>query len=772
MAKIPTYEQQFTPDGKLTVQASPADMGMASAAALGVVGRNVSDDMFALNAKIQQQRKQAKNLDDERWASEQYENAKLSLAEYSSQPTVAHADDVAEKILGFTSSHLDSITPDSAPSPEAYRLFKESFTRFGMSRAGQAYEQGYKNKIDNAVVSFSDQIATAITAYNTDKNLHGLLDSSAQITATVSKTLGELDPFKAKALKEDLVTQSALVVMRDNPSAATTLVMRSTDIDEQTRTRLLSEIKTASRTRNSFQQYTFGLERQRQNEMAEISGKNVNRFTTAEYTAIYGEEQGQVEKAQDDLLIGIGAKAATIWNTVKALNPDEQQRVLSSIVDTSTRTPENIIERQGLEKMLAHKLQANIKLAETDSVGFLAANNPIVTAAGTDLNTAYAKLQANPNDENVRLEYSAKLKTFNDTLLMLQGPPPKGVEQTEAAKLYLNKPQSQWSLLSADEAKTQGDFLNSAKPNEFLTKTDEYMSRYVDDKHRQIAFNDLVTRGKLNQQYQFAWLNRDAWWINSYVSAIAAGKDISVSEKEFKDITDRVDAHPTFMSFTQALVGTENQNPNEYAGFREGVIQWAKVLTKTQGKSAKEAVNSAMQLVTNNLGFTKVNGRPLMIYKQRDGLPKYTDEEVDDIGRRLGFVSQFIPLKDVDTESFTALLHGMSEEAKLKALSDDLSSRMFWQIGPDGKSASAYVIDKSGLQAFQLRDKTQKPFVVRFNNLPTFKAEPVFGYSLPGSMPSVRMGVKGVVASDTIHPKYSGITPMNLQTRPQWLTTD
>lgn len=716
MPNIPTYE-----GGQSTQTGGYSGIGSDSfGLEIARAGQNLGNSIMTTAQVIDEKQKHIKSMDDQKWANEQYEKAKLSLAEYSANPEVAQAEDVASKIQDYSKSINEQVTPDSAPSHEAYQMFRQNFNNWSNSRVVAAFDQGYENKINNSIGSVNTQISSAITSYRQSSakdKLPGLIDSVASIKSYISNSFDKYAPKVADKLRTDLITQTVLATAGDNPAAARSFLNSETSIDEQTRRSLQNEINQAAHVKNQFEIYQFDSATKDVVTAARAGTVATNPFTLDYYKAFYGDDMGQARKAEDDKQIATYSQGNDILKAISGQAAPYQQKVLNTLGDRTKWTVADATDRENLFAFVSQKIQANIELQDKDTAAFLQLNNPHVKQANDAVSIAHEKYAADPKNEELRASYSAKLKQANDISLLFQGAPPEGTDAQDAP-LYLNRSSNQMTLLPNKIAEDYGTELNQAKPQEFIKKTGDILAQYGDDKQRMIVFNDLVTKGKLSQQYQFAWLNKDAWWVDSYLGAVKAGNDVKLAEKDMKDLEGYVDSNPSFKNLQATMIGDNLQRSSEIRGFKEGITQWAKVLV-TQGKSPKDAATlAAKNLIESKLGFTKVNGKPLMFLRERPGLPdrdKATDEV---LGPALESALQQIPIKEVDTTPFTALQTLGTDDAKNQALSNQINSRAYWQTGSNGQSASLYAIDENGIQAFQVHDKQGKPFIVNFDEVP------------------------------------------------------
>ena len=774
--QVPTDNQVQSQQGNLLfVQANPAEYGGLQAGALEHLGESMRGDanevLRGANAEFMR-RQHAKAIDDQRWANEQYLANKDTMSKFTANPDVFQSEQLPDLIKKQAQDQLQSVDATKAPSPEAYQQFRQMFTSFAGSKVDASYEVSYNNKVNNTVNSVGEQTNAAIGTYRDNKHdptaLSDLTDSVAAIRAFNENSFRKNAPGIANKLNTDLTTQTVMAVMGDNPAAAAAFLNSDKSIDEQVRRRLQDEINTAAHTKDNAEIFQFHKATEDVINAAKAGNVTENPFSLDHYKGFYPADMAAVHKQEDDDQIKVYADGNDILKNISAQYAPYQQQVLNSLNDKTKMVGDQATYRQKLAEFVSGSIAKNIELQGKDTAAWLQANNPQVKKALDDVATA------SPANS------SAALKTLSDTQLLYQGAAPEGASAADK-HLYLNKSQNDFNLLSNDVAEKEAAKLNSASPQEFIKKTGELLSQYPDEKAQMVVFNDLVTKGKLSQQYQFAWLNKDQWWVDSYLGAVKAGKDITLPEKSFKELEGLVENNPSFVNLRSTMIGDDNQRSSEITGFREGIQQWAKVLA-SQRKSPKEAVNlAAGKLIDTSLGFTKVNDKPLMILRdqgtdnQGNKLPPRTDAQVEDIGRRLGFVPQFLPLNEIDQRPFTALQGAGTEGRKQEALSDEINARGFWQTTNDGKGASLYCIDENGVQPFQVRDTKGQPFVVKFNNLPAFQPQLTTTTSgIPGQGERTVKEIPGVRTSfmGSYHAKHPGVTENNLGSRPSWLTTE
>ena len=681
-------------------------ISFGTGAALSTVGNDLETGgrLFTRALKIKETHNEwLKSVDDQRWAASAYEQEKRGLAEFMANDKNNRAEDFAQRVDKYANDRFGTYTGDAAPSKEALDAFKSNFETLANSKYEAALGITYQNKLNGAVTAVKSQVSDAINAYRAagkvpgQDGLEDLSDSVAHIGSNIEAQFREKAPNLADDLQTNLTTQTVLASLDRSPEAAKTFLDNSTAIDEQTRRHLNGIITQAVGTRSLVDKDAFNNVRANFLTNAE-HGKVTGTIPLKNYQQFLEPDQAQVAKAQDDRYLGSVYTANGIVKDIAPLNANAQVAKLSEL-NSKIATKQD----QDTYDMVTAKVRANIKLQNDNPVGWLQQNNPQVAQL------RQAAMDASPDQQ------AGAIKNLNDAVLKYQGTPPEDVSPAERAK-YLNKPLNDRHLLGTDEAVQTGGELNQSTPKEFMSKLQTLMGRYPGQEYT--VFNDLASQGHLRQEYQLAWQNQGAWWLDNYLGAIHNQKGINVPEAVQKDITRQVDANPIWLQFQSSMIGPNFGRANEIQGFRQGIETYAQALV-SQGKSSKDATAMATKmLISETLGFTKVNGRPLSILRdQGPGLPPRSDAEVADIGNRLGQAIKFVDVKQIDQSNFASLQMMGSESGKEEALSRSIRARGFFQTGNDGQSASLYFADDNG-SMFQVRDKKGQPFNIAFKDLP------------------------------------------------------
>lgn len=716
MANIPTdVSTQSTQTGSTGPQSNAADFGGQVGEGLEQLGRGLETGARygSRAAKIAgAQAEFAKKLDDNRWASNAYEQEKMHMSEFMADPANNTKENFAGLLHDYTQNRIQQYAgADVAPSAEAMEKFTENFNRYAGDKYSQALDLSYSNKVNNSVTDTGQQITDMMNTYRNAAQVPGadgineLTDSIAHIGTNIESNFRSVAPHIADGLQKNLVTNAVLGTMTDNPEMARTILDGNDHIDERTRKTLGDEIDTAVNTRDLVERDSFNNTRQNLFTQGE-NGKNLVKIPLSSYSNLYPDDRAQAMKQQDDSYIDTLNTGNGILKDMAPMNVDSQIKKLSDL-----KSGINTKQDQDVYNMVAHQASQNIKMQEDNPAGWLQRNNPQVSSLATKAASAVAADQP------------AALKSLNEAVLKYQGPPPVGSTTEERAQ-YLNKPLNDRHLMPTDVATQTASELNNSTPKEFIAKMGQVMQRYPDDQQQYIAFNDLVTgpgRGQgLKQEYQLAWQNKDQWWLDTYLGAVQNSSNIKIPETASKDLTKRIDADPTWLQFQSAMTGDNFQRAGQISGFRSGIQTYAESLVAQGMSPADASKRSSSMLISSTLGISRVNGRPLMVVRdQGPGLPQRTDADVKNIGDQLQSSLKYIDPREIDQKSFPMLqaLGKDPDRVGLQTLRDSVTNRGFFQTGNDGQSASLYYIDDTG-SPFQVRDKSGNAFVIHFKDLP------------------------------------------------------
>ena len=753
MANIPTYQAG---DSVLTGGLAVHDNG--SAAQIGEAGQALASGMMRLSSvgsdlvlRQAQKAKALKDMDNARWVSEAYENEKLLLAQEMGKEENANAEDISDRVVKFSAGRMAEYTMENAPSPEAYKLFKQHYGQWSNSRAIAAVDVGFQNKLRANIVSTGKSITSGVEAYRSlshspNEAAATALDSYAQISSAIEAGYSRHSPDIAKKLHEDLTTQFVLTTMGDSPGLAKTILDNAQGIDEQTRHTLETQIGQAVRTNNSQQHGAF-LERLKSEQVMADGNQPFDQAPIEEYLLHMTSEQAKELKAEQDRKLKTLADRNLVLGVSKGWSPEALTDLYQKVTDPKRLKQETAVQQKELADALVPRIVANLKQAQEDAVEYLGSQNAVI--AGLQEKAAKA----------TGAQRSAAIQAVVDAKKAYQGAPPRDqngklmVSETEA-KQYLNL--SHVSLLSDKEALQLGGDLNTVEPKKIVEKIGELLLTYPKPEDQDIVLNDLVSRGKLNESYQVAWLIKDFYYVDKYLADLQDGKNIKVSEKEKKELEDGL------MSAMGKL--RSNVSPSSFSGYVAGAKQFAAGYV-SRGDTVKVAVEKVNRLLfENTMGYTKVNDRPLMVLKSRNGKGSdRTDKEVTAIGNNLHYALAHVPIQEINDKSFRAApgYEALPDTEKQRAIGNTLLAKGYWLPDDSGQGAYLWAKGDDG-NDYQVTDKQEKKFHVQYDNLPNLNVLDTEEWSTY-AMQAARAGA-------TTFPPYQR-KANTTKPRPSWLET-
>jgi hypothetical protein len=714
MPKIPTIlSERDIYSGSTGPTANPSSFGPdmeGLAVGLNQTGRNIGQ-MANVAQAIEIKKK---NSADQRWVTESVMQERMSLQEWMSDPANSESEDFSNKFKEYSMKRLQDYAA-AAPSKEAADAFRSHMGDYVSRQYGNALQATEKTRINNTILGLDHSISDSLKSFRDAQSLPNnsaitdIQESFDILNDAVEKQFGDVSPTMAAKLKSHVAQQFVMGITPTHPDEAEQLLQSSTDIDESTRKTLLAGIKASRSSRDIVAEDQFN--RTRRDHIANVSfGKTSEKIPQSVYELHYDKDKAAVLKAHDDEAIDTYNKANDFSKNHIGKNAGAQVAELEKFKEKATTDS----DKNALQ-IMEQKAGDSLRLLKRDRVSWLTQNNPQVQVLEQQIESVTGGA-----------ERQALIEKKNNLMLQYQGNAPAG-SSPEEASYYLNLPSHDRHLLSLGEAGHYAAQINKASPQEALKTINQLVGQYTDPDHQHIVFNDLVNVPEadkgLKQEYQLAFQNRDAWWVDTYIAALSDTKSVGqLDEATRKEVFDEIEKNPKFKQFQAALIGDNFDRAAEIQGFKQGLLTYTHAL-KLSGKPLKQAARSAVDmLIGETLGFANVNGQSLAITKDRpDKSSRRTDDEVRDLGRRLGVALQYIDPREVDATNFKGLTSIGAEGSveRLQALRDIVTSKGFFVTGNDGQSASLHVRDDNGIP-FEIQDKNGKPFVIHFEDVPAF----------------------------------------------------
>lgn len=669
----------------------------------------------AIGARQAHEEKRVKAEQDAVWVGETLEAERRHWIDWLAKDENAADPAVSGKFAEYAKTRITELSA-GAPSEQARMALRQSLAN-PMTRAyDEAVGLGRKASLSRLGESFDNRATVALSALRAGGSFADTRDAWKSLYADIDGHIGRLSPSAAKDLKQKYELDLIYATIDESPEIARELIKDSTLIDERQRLTLTRSLNAAEKQVDSKTRYTF--EKQRDDARAKAEqGVDFNIPSTEEYAAVYGKD-GPAHEQQDRDYIGVMTRVFNEYSVIQDSHPGVQGQHLAKLAQAIETADDALVV-----KKLAEKVSASTQLFANDKVGWLSSNNDEVRRANEKILAASEE------------ERPALMSERAATLLRFQGPAPETGPEKGSPR-YLNLPENERSVLGAEEAEQYAAMVNKGAPSEALKQFDQLLAQFPNDQHRVIALNDMVRlpRGNrgVKQELQLAMQNRGAWWLDSYIAAVSHSGDVkTLGAVDQKDLDSALTSNGTWLAFQRSMIGDNLQRANELAGFRQGILSFAQAQV-LKGVSKKEAVTRSVEmLVSESLGFTEVNGRALVVPRQRGNKTTRNDTEIEDLGRRLAVSLSYVDPAKINDANFQ-----IPEEIKgvprWQIIRDQVTSRGFFQPLPDGQGVTLYLADDSG-DVSQVRDKKGRAFKILYDDLPLFTSSQTV--QTPTSMP-------------------------------------
>lgn len=680
---------------------SPLGSGI-QAAGQGVA--NVGSSMVGIAAHQKAIQEQTKKLDDMQWVDENYASYSRSLSDFTNNPENTSQSDFEMRTWN-QAKDLRTELMENAPSAEAARAFESQATSQAVRRYESASAIAARNRVSGVLTQVSERAQAALHSYRTDSNrpaaVSNLYGEREQIINNAKEAFGDIAPETVNKITTELDDEMVMALYTEFPEQAKALLDSNKTIDGRRRKTLEDMIARSAKVPNLLVTDAFNKQRQQLTFDAQ-QGSAFNKTPVELYQAIYGEERGIINKQEDDRRIDGFSKAHEFLGEVGHMNAESQMARLQELLKDAN-TPE---KWEMFSQMILPTITKNLELQDRDRVSWLTQSNP-------EVQRLQAELEAASPEQKLGVQ-----REMYDSILRYQGYAPPDAENPE---MYLNRATTDRHIMSLAQARQVAMNINNGSPGEALQNIAAVIEEFPSVDQGVVAFNDLVTMGGLEQEYQVAWLNKDEWWIDQYVGALQNTKSVeSLSDVQKTELTDMIQANGTWGQFQGSVLAGNFQRADEVEGFRSAIMMMANAHT-LRGKTLREAVDMAVKnLIGTNLAFTESNDRPMMIMrKAKDGTIR-TEEDIEFIGEALSMVirsTRTFPIDQLSAQNFSQYeILGRGSDQWNNQVMHDIREKGFWVSSNDGQSVTLYIENATG-DITELTDNNGKAFSVDFDEL-------------------------------------------------------
>lgn len=710
MPKIPTIlggEAPRTgssiPSANISVSASDIDasLGLQSVAR---GAQDLSEGLQYASRVMSQIKERETRIDEAREVTTRFSDFQVELDKWQAENhrSESYAEDFEQLARTKISEYGGQFE-----SSRAAETFNELALGYFNRNLRSALHTSAQTKLSNAVTEVDTWIGSIMEAYRNARSVPNnqaeetLLEGMAVVEASIDTMFKDIAPETARKLRESASVQAVMAVLETNPQFARKLLARTSDIDEERRYTLMNRIEAQENTLSLVERDAFDRER-KDHITGVMHGRVRDTIPLGVYELHYPKERAIIEKRQDDHYIDVYNRGNAFISSISEYSAPHQ---LAALGELQQRRGASLADDQ-VYQFVDDQVVKNLQLQDKAPVAWLEQNNSEVKSA--------VSLIADSRDEATTQQ---ALRAKHWLVVQYQGNPPVGASPEESKK-YLRRSMHEISVMSPTEAKRLGSYINEAAPQQAIQKIREVLAKYPEE-FSKIAFRDLVKNGDVKQEFQLAFQNADAWWVGTYLGAVENSELLNkLTDVRRTDLDKRVENEPSWRKFARSMIGDSSQRTQDVAGYKDGIMAYA-VRLEMDGKSLKEAVNTSItRLIDETMGFVDIHGHTLAI--PRDG--HRTDEEIEDIGRRLQYALSTVDPRKVDISQLTAfsrLAGGMDRIENAQKVRDYITRNGIFQLTNDGKGVTLYARDDDG-QVFQLRDRDGDPFQVSFDRLPQF----------------------------------------------------
>lgn len=694
-----------------TINVTPAkDYSGAGMAAVGEAIGNLGDVFGKIGVYEKEIAARRQREIDESWIGKQISSTMRDLADW--QVANPETETYAKDLDTFTQKKVDEYA-QGAPSPNAAREYRDRMRTHLTPIYAQATVAAEKVRISNARESLVGQVKTAIDVYRSTYNLPNsmaaqtIATAHAETATNIDRIFGKIAPQQARQLQAYNDAETALAVAREHPGFAKALVEASTNIDETDKPALYGQISRLSESGDLQRAYDFT--QVRRDIQAQVTmGRPVNLPDKSAYVAAYGKDRGGVEYSEDQAIVRRYTKYHKLAREISPMAAASQEQELAKFAK-SVKGDEDL----EVLKLLTKRVRDNQEQQVKDPVAFLRENNPMLR-----------DMQQIALEEKDPKKLPALQAKLNAMLKSYQGSPPPGQD----SPYYLGLPSGAVRLMSDREAELSAAHINSGTPEEVVTRMNQlFANRFTTADDIAIAFRDMAalpSNKAVRQEYQAIWHNKDEWWVGTLVRALGDKEAmVRLTDERRSELDKNIETNASWKKFVQAAVGPHGERAETVAGFRGAIQVYANYIHTVENRKISDAAKEAIdRIIESTMGFTSVNGVPLVLPRARDNMPPMTDEDMVDVGRRLGMLLSTAPVQNIDQSNMPQLGEISADPnsvERLQALRDTITEHGYFVIDGDGKSAALYVPGVRGIPV-PIRDKERQQLRVAIEDLPLF----------------------------------------------------
>lgn len=754
MAKIPQPISQASilTGGVSLPQNQQAYGDFSGLASLGRAVGNLGESLV-INKKTRDEiERRAKQKEDDLWVAKALSEYGRNLTDYEVNPENASRVDYLPGFLETADSQSTAFI-ENAPSAEAADKFSARARDIVDSRYGRSAERGAVNEMQADIADIDDSWGTNLHSYHNlaaqdpTAAADDLLLGLSHTTDNIVQLYGEMAPELAKKMIAQKIEDAALALSEKSPELAKNLLTEnSVYIDEQRRQILLNKIESRKEETGLLLKEDFNTTREKLLIAAERTGE-VTSLPLEDYQAIFPGEQAQVMKQRDDNKLAASNSAHVLISKMRGLKP-EDKLAMAKEWENTLETEDQL---QAAARIVGPALQRDRELYTQDRVQWLKENNTTLQTLEKDIamlseneigfDTGSGVLPSKPGSEDETLPREAPLgpdqktvskEQYYKAILKYQGVPSEGEDPSR----FLGLPQSERHLLTRGEAETLSAKINGADIDTAISTIKSILDEYPTDELRAQVIQDLTVlpKEKIRPEIQLAFQNADQSWLPQFIGNLRGVKELeAMAEPDKAELRASIQSNPLWASFYKSVLGPQNQRSGELEGYFSAIELNARAMM-SKGLSKKEAAKASItQLLTSTMkpvdiespdkgtpGFWR-DSKQLWIARKPQGYDRpLSDQEMDDVGRRLSLAIATVHPDDVDPTQFAWAQQTTDKGKQKQLIHEKIVKTGQYYPEPGGRYYRLTVESEVKGDRIDLRNKKGEFFRVDIGKLPAY----------------------------------------------------
>lgn len=645
------------------------------------------------------------------------EQALVAKAEYEGEQGFRQKEaqaDLFRAIREWNNENKDA-SPEEARS--AYEGFQnEAIKARGLDEEfGRAFRAGTVGSVENSVAKFeADAVKrqreqaghrinqftkSVIQEYLGDGERGGKSPALVEEARIINESIGRRfpeNPILVEAMRTQVDTEVANTLIAEDPEAAVEFINSSTHIESGKRITMLKEAERSQVQMDAADRQELTRTVNMNYELA-MAGKPGVPLTEEDF-----QSRGDFKAYQDSL--AIHQKAGEIITSNAGVNEYAVNRLKGQFADSK-----NAKDREAL-RLAITEIEKRTDLIDKDPVRYAITGNPTLKALyGKAVQAAeVAKTGAEGSAET----YIDAITEYNEELLRVQS--------DGDGDYNLNLSEHLHSLLPNEEAESFKDRIMQSDAEGVLGVWQELESRFPDDKHLWIAFEDIAAAG-MDFTHIASFYYRDKPWVNTFIEAqrITSQDRKLLPEDDRAKYEGEVAAHPGFIAFAQANLDG-GANSRYVASILSSVSNYAQRIAVGEARPMADAIEIAANNMFGESLMVDTGDGVVSLSMLKSTRQPLSQTEVEEMEEFLPNAIGWLDLSQVSDDHFRDLAGVFSPQRKAEFVDSVINEDGNVRLAVDRDQMSIIMIGRElpGGKEFVIKDREGNPFRLHVDDLP------------------------------------------------------